>query len=381
MIGRNLETVGANSINIRDDAVTALENICPVNPDIADTMGMGLMRIAGKAKTDLTMLADFIRDGLETLDKSLVLARSSADSARSFIQSIDYWGWQTKLICSGLFILPSFFAMGVGLVMLDINVERYQKALSYFFLPLFTMTITACCIVCCAILPLSAVTADACSGGGNARGGPDDTALTIYRNLMGDDTGIIFRLVGFYTQRCSPEYYPFGFLEKYLHDLNNALDSTNSAVDAVEDNKDFLEEQCGRDFGNVLTIVKEMNDNLKLLQEQAELSLDLVRCEDNINKLYVDTFHEAGCTYSVEAMGWIFVSSLIISVCGLIMIMLRSAYYPVKQLDLGDSWIKSPTSTQRASEDSDEGSPTKGVVLDLTFLHESCHAAEFVGEC
>jgi hypothetical protein len=32
-------------------------------------------------------------------------------------------------------------------------------------------------------------------------------------------------------------------------------------------------------------------------------SLDLVRCEDNINDLYIDTYHEANCTYSVEAMG------------------------------------------------------------------------------
>jgi hypothetical protein len=81
--------------------------------------------------------------------------------------------------------------------------------------------------------------------------------------------------------------------------------------------------------------MKDTSNNLKLLKQQADRSLDLVKCE-NINDLYVNTFHEAGCTYSVDAMAWIFTSSLAISVCGLIMIMLRSAYYPVQHLGLID---------------------------------------------
>ena len=386
LIARNLEEVGDNSISIRDAAVDALENICPANPNIADTAGIDIMGIAEDAKADLTDLADFIKEGLETFYKSLELVRSSKESASSSIQGINFWGWQMKLIASGLFILPSFFAVGVGLVMLDVDVKPYQKSLTYFFMPLFTMTIIACCIVCCLILPFSATTADACSGGGNSRGGPDDTVLTIYRNLRGDDTGIIFHFVGFYTQQCNPKYDPFGFLSTYENDLDKALDSTNTAVDAVEDNQAFLEEQCNTNFDNVTAIVRDMNNNLKLLKKQAVHARDLVKCE-NINELYVNTFHQAGCTYSVEAMGWIFASSLVISVCGLIMIMLRSAYYPVQHLDLGDMWIKSPTSTERASEDSYENSDpipkkkiAKGVVPEVNRSSPPLYVAEWNDE-
>eukprot|EP01083_Nonionella_stella_P091549 256025_1 len=97
-----------------------------------------------------------------------------------------------------------------------------------------------------------------------------------------------------------------------------------------------------------------MNDNLRLLQKQADLSLDLVKCK-NINSLYVNTVHEAGCTYSVDAMAWIFASSLVVSVCGMIMIMLRSAYYPEEYLDLDKSWVSNPIAggSKSRSNDSD----------------------------
>ena len=261
--------------------------------------------------------------------------------------------FQMKLLAAGLFILPSFLAVGVGLVMLDIDIQKYQQALTYFFMPLFVITIIASYVVCCAILPISASSADACSGGGKVYGGVDDTVLTIYRNLRGDDDSIIFQFLAFYTQQCNPEYYPFGFLDTYLNDLNNALESTGNAATAIGQNQALLSNQCGREFGSVLEIVESMDSNLKLLQKQVDASLDLVKCE-NINKLYVNTVHEAGCTYSVDALAWIFASALVISVCGLIMIMLRASYYPVEYLDMSDDWNLKPDPTRSASKDSAE---------------------------
>jgi hypothetical protein len=241
-----------------------------------------------------------------------------------------------KILVAGLLTLPSFLAVGVGLVMLGIDVKAYQNALTYFFMPLFTMTVIACYIVCCLVLPFSATTADACSGGGVILGGPDDTALTIYRNLMGDGSDILFQFVAYYTQQCNPEYEPFGFLETYLDDLDKAIDSTETAVITIQGNEAFLVEQCGKTFDDVMDTVTDMSNNLKLLQQQADRSLELVKCE-SINELYVETVHDAGCTYSVDALGWIFASSLVISVCGLIMIMLRSAYYPEEQMGLASA--------------------------------------------
>jgi hypothetical protein len=225
-IASELADVGRNSIALRDSAVEELKNICPNNPNIAEVTGIDIMPIAEKAKSDLTMLATFISQGLATLKESLTLIRTGLNDADDGIESIELWGWQMKLLAAFLFILPSFLIIGVGLVILDLDIKRYQKALTYFIMPLFTLTVVVTYVFCSVMLPAAAASADACSGGGQVAGGPDDTFLTIWRNLRGDETGVLFMFAMFYTQRCLPNYYPFGILDRYFGDLKTAISST-----------------------------------------------------------------------------------------------------------------------------------------------------------
>jgi hypothetical protein len=98
-------------------------------------------------------------------------------------------------------------------------------------------------------------------------------------------------------------------------------------------------------------LVKDINLNLVLLQDQAIVALDKFQCK-NINDLYVNTVYETGCTYSVDAIAWMFACSLIISVCGLIMIMLRSSFYPVQYLGMSSEWITKQATAKSESFDS-----------------------------
>ena len=238
-----------------------------------------------------------------------------------------------KLFIRALFILSFFLVSGVGFAMLNINIKLYQKTLTYFVMPLFVITIIVSCIVCCAILPISASSADACSGGGEILGGIDDTILTMWRNIRGSDNSTVSQFVSYYTQRCEPDSYPFDFLSTYLDDLNNAVESTGNAAEVIRDNHALLSERCGREFTSVPEIVDDMDSNLNFLQQQVDASLDLIKCE-SINTFYVNILHEAGCTDSMDAFVWIFASTFVISVCGLIMIMLRASYYPVEYLKI-----------------------------------------------
>mmetsp|Transcript_21044 Transcript_21044/g.32076 ORF Transcript_21044/g.32076 Transcript_21044/m.32076 type:complete len:347 (+) Transcript_21044:2-1042(+) len=256
-----------------------------------------------------------------------------------------------KILAACLFILPSFLIIGVGLVMLDLDVKPYQKALTYGIMPLFTITVIATYVFCSVTLPLAVVSSDACTGGGQVHGGPDDTLLTVYRNLKGDDTGILFLFVMFYTQQCLPKYYPFDTLDRYFGDLETAITSTDSFVETIGNNLSLLEQQCGRQFNGVLKLIEDTNLNLRVLEEQANLALDLFQCK-NVNDLYVNTVHEAGCTYTVNAIAWMLACSIIISICGLIMIMLRSSYYPEQYLALSSEWNTKPTATSSASDES-----------------------------
>lgn len=352
-ISINLEKVGDNSIAIRDEAVQKLDNICPADSNIEETIGLDIMTIAQQAKDDLTMLADFIKDGLEVLNGGLNQARRALVSANTFNDTIiQFYDWQMKLLASALFVLSFFLAVGVLLVMLNINIKLYQKALTYFVMPLFVITIIISCIVCCSILPISASSADACSGGGEILGGPDDTILTMWRNIRGSDNSTVSQFVSYYTQRCNPDSYPFGFLSTYLDDLNNAVESTGNAAEVIRDNQALLSDRCGREFTSVPKIVDDMDSNLNFLQQQVDASLDLINCE-SINKLYVNILHQAGCTDSMDAFVWIFASTLVISVCGLIMIMLRASYYPVEYLKMSsdDELISIKQGSTKSLED------------------------------
>lgn len=125
----------------------------------------------------------------------------------------------------------------------------------------------------------------------------------------------------------------------------------DSFVETIGDNLATLQLECGRQFDSVLKLVEDTNLNLRVLQKNANLALDLFQCK-NINELYVNTVHEAGCTYSVDAMAWMLACSIVISVCGLTMIMLRSSYYPEQYLGVSEKWITKETATKSASFES-----------------------------
>eukprot|EP00956_Cyclotella_meneghiniana_P014674 scaffold22098_cov76-Cyclotella_meneghiniana.AAC.1 len=344
---------------------------------------MGLTNVDNTATTfsaSLRQLGDLVgqaeviakkleEDGLEILRTGLNRVELFSDEADNVISEWNFWGWQFKLLSAGLFILPSFLMMGVGLVMLDLDIKCYQRTLTYVLMPLFFLVVVATYVVCALILPASAALADTCIGGGEVHGGPDDTVLTIYRNLRGDDNSIVFLLGAYYTQQCNPIYYPFGEISQYLDLLDGAIDSTNTVIDTIQGNLDLLLDQCGRSYDSVVRLVKDMNISLRTLRSSADQTLSLVQCK-NINQLYVNTIHEATCTYSVEALAWIFGSSLVISICGLIIVMLRSAYYPEEYLELSKHWNTSPTMTRSmsspASRDSNDSNERQMPSHDLS---------------
>ena len=169
LIATELEEIGDSSIEIRDSAVALLEGICPNNPQIGEMSGVNVVEIADDAKADLTMLANFIKDGLSVLNTNLARVSSFSQDVDKGLKEIELWGWQMKLLAAGLFILPSFLVVGVGLVMLGLDVKLYQNFLSYFFLPLFTVVIIFCYIFCSAVLPISATNAGECVTVGESR--------------------------------------------------------------------------------------------------------------------------------------------------------------------------------------------------------------------
>jgi hypothetical protein len=62
---------------------------------------------------------------------------------------------------------------------------------------------------------------------------------------------------------------------------------------------------CGKDYSNIQTILTQLDQLVGFLLEAASRVLELVSCT-TVVPLYVNTVYEGMCTYSPEAVYWIF---------------------------------------------------------------------------
>lgn len=82
---------------------------------------------------------------------------------------------------------------------------------------------------------------------------------------------------------------------------------------------------CGREFSPLVALLGRMREIVDVLRSAATRTLALVGC-DRIVPIYTDVAYSATCDYSVKAVSWVFASTLIIGICGMIMITCRAAY-------------------------------------------------------
>lgn len=82
---------------------------------------------------------------------------------------------------------------------------------------------------------------------------------------------------------------------------------------------------CNRDFEPVEAVVESMNELLGTLTRSLDRTLELISC-DVIVPIYTSTTYDATCQYSMSAVFWVFSTTLIMSVFGLLMITFRAAY-------------------------------------------------------
>lgn len=154
----------------------------------------------------------------------------------------------------------------------------------------------------------------------------------------------------YYTQRCFAEYYPYDFLGSYYDKLISAQTSIEQLITALGGNLYLTQLLCGSDDGELfLSLAQSMKSSLDLIKETVDSTLSLVNCEE-INKMYSDAVHSAACTHAPTAMGWIYGSLLTISICGMVMITLRSSYLTPERGTNVASINEAMAAKQRAQE-------------------------------
>lgn len=215
------------------------------------------------------------------------------------------------------------------------------------------------------------LTEDFCSGGASP-GSPAGTILEILRNHEYSQNDITYSTLEYYTKGCVSGY-PFMFLNTYFDELENAKESiqtldTNFSQLKLTIGTELLANLCtGQDFTQIESMLVSARANLDILTGATKLAMKLTECK-RINQIYTILAHEALCKDSVSALAWTFSSLLIISVCGFIMITLRTVLVSGnKSVDSDELSTKERQPLQNQDDDMANGSDEE----DLCYEHYS----------
>lgn len=94
---------------------------------------------------------------------------------------------------------------------------------------------------------------------------------------------------------------------------------------------DELSNQCGSDVTPIIEGIGIINNNLGILLDALRSTFDLASCS-KIGSLYTQIFEGTVCTDSSGSFAILFLIMFAISFLGMIMIMLRSAMFPLQKL-------------------------------------------------
>ena len=152
----------------------------------------------------------------------------------------------------------------------------------------------------------------------------------------------------------------------------NSTDLLRNSVDDIGVAE--LESRCGTEFLTINYLLDDVADKLVVLEDSADRTFDLISCE-SINPIYVNTFHKALCAESASGLSWMFASLMVISICGMTMLTLRSALFEditlndygemadlqhMGQADTGNSDAAYSLRSQKSSSNSKSNSRSTG---------------------
>jgi hypothetical protein len=97
----------------------------------------------------------------------------------------------------------------------------------------------------------------------------------------------------------------------------------NLLIDYVETDT-TVSNFCGRSFDGLSESVRDLTVLIGLLLQTGDKFKGLVDCSVVV-PIYTETVYEATCSHATKAIGWIYISGLLLALCSFAMITLRSS--------------------------------------------------------
>uniref|UniRef100_A0A7S2HEF1 Protein tweety homolog n=1 Tax=Helicotheca tamesis TaxID=374047 RepID=A0A7S2HEF1_9STRA len=368
-ISESLISVGRSSVAVRGDLEKLVGEFCP-GFDLEAEIGIDINSIINETVSQLDKLGNFVENDLVDLETNIDDGIKALNDSREVVTETELKDWYMMVFIIPIIVCTSLLMVATILAWINSSFQWYQCLSTYVVCPIFFCFVIFGWLIMTAIGVTAVVNADICSGGKGDTKGPEGTIVDILeqRRADFDPNGYLYKGVVYYVQGCQKNRDPYDFVTQYDDDLELAkerLDRLAAEMDNI--GVERLGLLCSKDFGPTRAIISTMQNNVDTLDENAKQALSLLCCE-RINRIYVNLFQKGSCTYSVTGLTWFFSSLLVVSTCGMLMVMFRAVWLDV-EFAVDDELLNQPISSEdnpmaRFRNSSLEGGAAAGKYLD-----------------
>lgn len=161
---------------------------------------------------------------------------------------------------------------------------------------------------------------------------PDAIVNATLHNYQDEFHSAIFGLAVYYTSGCQVEPTGMGDLAATSTEIQKALDMATVFSDTITGLPlPGLETQCGlgEAAATSLRSIAVMVNETSVLLDGVFIDLRRILECRTFNSIYTTFVHEALCVEGVNGLAWIFFTSLVVFLFGMLMLMFRAGLYPV----------------------------------------------------
>lgn len=326
---KSIEVASVNALDIVSITPTDLRKICPEvdETDLEAVLGIDLMDIINSVSDEYERLKEEMSSQLET---GYLVVRQVQDGLSTFEVSVDEteeFLWIIPGLLFGIGILTAISILGVILAWKDQSGSRFQFTMSWVILPLLCMSMLACWGLVMAYSLGAMVGTDACTSSSSI-GSPDRTIQEIMSLQQLDQNSTLYQLVNGYTNKCRGQD-PTQQIQDVEEEIQGQIDTIWRQMSKLDSlGRDDVMKLCGgktEAFTNLVSGARNLARLLTGIRRSLDGMEQSLKCT-TINPIYVQTAHQVVCTETLTSSVYGFIFFLILSLCVMGMISLRSSW-------------------------------------------------------
>jgi hypothetical protein len=230
------------------------------------------------------------------------------------------WNWKLLIFTIPYVLCAGFFTVGVILSWNKSSFTNLQFFLSYLVSPFFICLVVISSILVCCLGVLAIIDADACTN-------PQTTIETIMNHFLKDTSSFAYVVLFYILDGCNLENAnPLLIADEYQAQLEEAITFLNQFI-AVTNSIGMvsLNDMCQKDVTSKVYSLKKLQTSFQALRQLAMQIISLFSCP-RLYQFYAKTIEQTMCEYSTRTLGYIYFILIFITLCGWIIITLRSSW-------------------------------------------------------